>query len=300
MPRTHLLALALASLAAPALAGTPINETRRLDPQGRVEIENLKGRIQVRAWDRNEVQVTGTLGAGAERLSVEGSGSHLSVEVKYPDGSWGRRGDKTEPTILLLKVPLQASLDIDSVSAEVDVAGVAPRELEIESVSGAVTVAAAPRSASISSVSGMQKLTLNSAGDVDVESVSGDVQLRGRLKGAVHAETVSGNVTVDTLGESLRKFGTSTVSGDITARMGLANGGEIRGETVSGDITLHLPKATSARVVAESFTGDLTVPGATAKKEEFGPGSSLDARLGGGAGEIHVETFSGDFDINLD
>ena len=49
----HVLALAIcASLAsAPLFAGTPIDQTRPLNPDGRVEISNLKGSIEVRAWE---------------------------------------------------------------------------------------------------------------------------------------------------------------------------------------------------------------------------------------------------------
>ena len=41
----------------PAFAATPINQSRPLDPRGRVEIENMKGTIEVRAWDRAEVKI---------------------------------------------------------------------------------------------------------------------------------------------------------------------------------------------------------------------------------------------------
>jgi hypothetical protein len=101
----HVLALALcAGLAcAPLYAGTPINETRPLDPRGRISIDNLKGRIQVRAWDRNEVRVTGTLGDGVEKLVVRGDRDDLEVRVEYPKHMGGWRNDRTGPTELLLR-----------------------------------------------------------------------------------------------------------------------------------------------------------------------------------------------------
>ena len=68
------------------------------------------------------------------------------------------------------------------VAVDIDVVGTAGHELEIDSVSGAVTVAGAPDSAQVESVSGNVRLHLNSA-NVDVESVSGDITLRGRLSG---------------------------------------------------------------------------------------------------------------------
>jgi len=297
-PTVLVLALC-ACLASPMLlAATPIDQTRPLDARGKVEIDNLKGRIQVRAWNRNEVRITGSLGDGVEKLVIEGQGDHLLVRAQYPKqiGAW--RGDRTGPTDLQLQVPLRADLDIESVSADIDVDGVAPGELSIDTVSGKVVVAAAPDHADINTVSGDLEATLNS-GDVKVETVSGDARLNGRLKGQVHGETVSGRLMIDSAGQAVRRLSAATVSGDTTLDVGLADGGEIRSETVSGDIRLRLPKTISARVNAQSFSGDLSAPGAKVRKEEFGPGSSLDQRYGSGAGEIHLETFSGNASVEL-
>jgi len=298
--RPTILVLALcACLASPLLlAATPIDQTRPLDARGKVEIDNLKGRIQVRAWNRNEVRITGSLGEGVEKLVIEGQGDHLLVRAQYPKqiGAW--RGDRTGPTDLQLQVPLRADLDIESVSADIDVDGVAPGELSIDTVSGKVVVAAAPEHADITTVSGDLQATLNS-GDVKVETVSGDARVSGRLKGQVHGETVSGRLSIDSNGENLRRLSTGTVSGDTSIAVGMVDGGEIKSQTVSGDIRLRLPRNVSARVNAQSFSGDLSAPGATVRKEEFGPGSSLDQRYGSGAGEIHLETFSGDAKVEL-
>lgn len=297
----QVLALAICtSLAcAPLFAATPIDQTRPLDPRGRIEIDNLKGRIQVRAWDRNEVRITGTLGEGVEKLVIDGDRDNLEVRVQYPKrmGSW--RSDRSEPTVLLLQVPLRADLDIESVSADIDVDGVAPGDLDIETVSGNVVVAGAPGQASVSSVSGDLRLTLNSR-EARSETVSGDIVLAGRLDGEVHAETVSGDIHIDSRGERVRRLSTGTVSGDAEVQVGLVDGGEIRSETVSGDIRLRLPKSLSARVRGESFSGDLEAPDVQVHKEEFGPGKSFEARYGTGAGEIRIESFSGDAILTLE
>ena len=293
------LAICTSLACAPLFAGTPINETRPLDPRGRIDIDNVKGRIEVRAWDRNEVRITGTLGDGVEKLVIDGDRNDLEVRVEYPQRMGGWRGDRSGPTILVLQVPLRADLDIESVSADIDVDGVAPGDLDIETVSGNVVVAAAPGKASVSSVSGDLRLTLNTA-DAMSESVSGDIGLSGRLNGEVHAETVSGDIAIDSRGERVKRLSTGTVSGDAEVRVALAQGGEIHSETVSGDIRLRMPKALSARVRGESFSGDLEAPGATVHKEEFGPGQSLEARYGSGAGEIRIESFSGDAILTLE
>lgn len=286
--------MALACIVAlPAFAGTPINQTRPLDPRGRVEIDNLKGRVEVRGWDRPEVKLSGTLGDGVEKFSVEGDSNALHIEVKYPS-----RSNQSEPTILILQIPLRADLEVDTVSADIDVNGMASRELSLESVSGDITANGAPHRAKVESVSGDAKLTFNS-GDVDVNTVSGDVTLGGRLNGEVSVETVAGDVRVDTKGEKLSNFRSGTVSGDIQVRMGLAGDGVVKMESVSGDLLLLMPRDLSAQVSGESFSGELKAPGANVKREEFGPGSSFRAGYGAGKGQIRMESFSGDAELRL-
>ena len=281
------------------MAATPIDQTRPLDPTGRIDIENLKGRIQVRAWDRAEVQVSGTLGDGVEKLIVEGDRQRLVVKVQYPKSSgWG--GNKTGPTDLQLMVPVRAELEIDSVSANVDVSGVAPARLSIDSVSGDVAVAgAAPREVDVETVSGNVHMTVNS-NDVEVQSVSGDLVLRGRMAGEIKTETVSGDIDVVVNGETVHELTANTVSGDADIRTGLARGGEIKLESVSGDLLLVMPKDTSAQVNGKSFSGDLKAPGASIIRPKHGPGASFTNRYGSGDGQVSIETFSGDAELRLE
>ncbi len=286
------IALACAALA-PAWAATPIDQVRALDPRGRVEIDNLKGRVEVRAWDRQEVRVTGSLGDGVEKLVIDGDRDELRIEVKYPN-----RSRNTEPTMLVVQVPLQAELEIETVSADIDVHGVAPRELSLQSVSGDIVANGAPRRASVESVSGDVNLTFNSS-EIEASTVSGDLVVAGRLTGEASVETVSGDLRFDSRGERLRKFSAGSVSGNIAARLALAEAGEIRMESVSGDLGLDLPKDLSAEVSGESFSGDLSAPGAKIQREDFGPGSSFHQRYGDGKGEIRLETFSGDARLRL-
>ena len=289
-----LLTALLACVAAPAFAATPINEARPLDARGHVEVSNVKGRIEVRTWDKAEVAITGSLGNGVERLQIEGDRNALEIKVRYP-----RNSRNAEATTLVLNVPRQANLDVSGVAVEIDVSGVAGDELDIESVSGNVIAVGAPRSAEISSVSGDLRLNLNSR-DVDAETVSGSISLRGRIGGQISAETVSGDISIDTRGEAARRLSTSSVSGNASFTGALADSGRISAESVSGDIRLTLPKSLSARVHAESFSGSLSAPGVSVSRPKYGPGSSFEHTFGSGSGEIHLETFSGDAELRLE
>lgn len=290
----HIICLALAGLAAPAFAATPIDETRPLRADGEVEVGNVKGSIEVRTWDRDEVRITGSLGDGVERLEITAAGGKVAVKPRYP-----RNSSDAEPTVLVLEIPRRASLDVDSVAASVDVQGVAGESLEIDSVSGGVVAVGAPRRADVESVSGDLRLNLN-ARDVDVESVSGNVVLRGRITGEVSMETVSGDIDLDTRGERLARLEVGTVSGDASVRGGIADGGRFSFDSVSGNVRLALPADSSARVEASTFSGDIRAPGAAVQHKRLGPGARLEHRYGTGSGSIAIDTFSGDVTLQLD
>jgi hypothetical protein len=286
----------------PALAATPINQVRPLAADGSVSIENIKGRIVVRTWDRAEVGITGSLGEGVEKLLVEGSASDLRIEVRYPSSGggwfgWGGDGGRSEASTLEVSVPAGAGVKIDSVSASVEVSGVAGRRLAVDTVSGGVVVnSARPGEARIESVSGDLELELETA-SLAVDSVSGDVRVKGRVTGVVAIDTVSGDA--DLAAGRLDRLSVSSVSGDSRIRAALAPGGSITADTVSGGLSLALPPETSARLRAETFSGSITSPVGTVQTEPYGPGKRLEARLGAGGGDIRLESFSGDIRLEI-
>jgi len=295
----RLIAPLLFLAAVPALAATPIDETRPLVADGQVSVDNVKGRIQVEAWDRPEVSITGSLGEGVEGLELEGDQDALSIRVRYPrrGGGWfgWGGGDGGEPSELRVRVPAGASVNVDAVSATVEVGGVRGRRLEVDSVSGNVVVRdARPGEARLASVSGDLEAALDTQ-DLRAETVSGDIGLRGRIGGRVQIESVSGDVDVEA--DMLERLVFSSVSGDARLALALASGGSVQAETLSGRLELVLPAATSARLQVESFSGRISSPVGEVKTEKYGPGSRLETRLGAGEGEIRAESFSGNVRI---
>ena len=276
----HYYACSLASLllAGTALADTPINETRAVNADARIEISNVKGAVTVSAWDKAEVAISGTLGEGTKPLLIEGGAAHLTIKVQSTDQqgwfNWGS-GTRMGDTLLDVKVPRNAEMKIDVVSAEVSVAGVAGRTLDVDSVSGDVDL------------NGTAERT-------HLESVSGNLRARG-LAGEMKFETVSGDI--DAEGGVYREIGAGTVSGDINLRGTPAPGARVDVETMSGDVHLYLPTDVSARLRASTFSGSIRSDFGKAEEPEHGPGSSLDTTQGSGGGQIGIETFSGDIEI---
>ena len=300
---TLLLTFGLAALlsSGAALAATPINQTRALNADGEVHVENISGLIKVRVWNESKVQISGSLGEGVEKLVIEGDARRLHIKVKYPDRkgwfNWGGGTNVKEATQLEVMVPIKATLDLDAVSANIDVQGSAAPQMTISSVSGDSSVlASSPGKLSVESVSGNVTLKLTSP-QVTVNTVSGDIKMLGHLHGRLDVETVSGDVELDT--PVLNQLNFNSVSGDGRFQTSLSNNGRIKMESVSGDLRLSLPKTISGEFKVESFSGDISSAFGKVVKEEYGPGQSLNARIGEGKSVVNLNTMSGDVTIEL-
>jgi DUF4097 and DUF4098 domain-containing protein YvlB len=103
------------------------------EANGEVVISNVSGSIDVRGWDRNEVQVTGHLGDGVERLDVETNGGRVVVKVVLPRGN-SHDGEAD----IEVSVPKNSSVEVSAVSADVSSRGVLGTQ-RLKSVSGEVT-----------------------------------------------------------------------------------------------------------------------------------------------------------------
>ncbi|TCO36871.1 DUF4097 family beta strand repeat-containing protein [Dokdonella fugitiva] len=290
------LALAIAFALGDARAGTPINEHRDVSPTAQIDVSNVKGSVTVSGWDKPEVSITGTLGDGAKKLSVEGSADHLRIKVEPPDRqgwfSWGA-DTRMSDSVLDVRVPKNAEMKIEVVSADVTLSGVAGRRLDVDGVSGKLRLESSAKEVEIDSVSGDIDITGN-AERAHVETVSGNIRARG-LGGQVKFDTVSGDVDAENAG--YREITAGTVSGDVSLRGKPDAGARVEVETMSGDVHLFLPADLSARVNASSFSGRIRSDFGTVSEPEHGPGSSLEVTTGSGSGQVKLETFSGDIDI---
>jgi hypothetical protein len=284
-----------------AQATTPINQTRALNDDGLVSIGNVKGKIVVRTWAQPQVRITGTLGDGVEKLIVEGDARSLHIEVKNPEDHgwkfWSYGDGHAGPSTLEVTVPQHASLDLDAVSADIDVQQMAGRKLTADNVSGNTRItASSPGEIHVDAVSGDVVLRVTTAKSW-AETVSGNIDLQGGLTGDVHLETVSGDMRL--VAGQLDNFKLDTVSGDADLRFGLGPAGVAKGESLSGDIVVALAAGSNARLHVETFSGDIRSFVGSVRKDD-GPGRSLDARIGDGQGQINLESFSGDVTVKRD
>src|SRR5512135_785190 len=122
----------IALMASPGLAaaGSPINKRTAADPTGTVEISNVAGSVLVTGWERPEVEVTGELGDGSERLEFTKAPKLTRIKVILPDRSY-----HVDETDLVVKVPFGSVLSINAVSADVRIQNVRGAQ-RLQTVSG--------------------------------------------------------------------------------------------------------------------------------------------------------------------
>lgn len=299
------LPVAVAATAPPAEdvinadAGAPkaIDRSYSFAADGTVEISNVRGSVTINGTNQNTISLSGSLGAGS-RLEIEGGESHLELRVESErEGGWfGNHGPQNDTT-LVLNVPHAVALKLDLVSADSKVSGIDGKSLDVDNVSGRVQLSGAARNIEVDSVSGNVTLDVAKAGAVErahLQTVSGDIHATG-ADGRVKLETVSGSISYSA--PAVTEFNAESVSGTIDATAAPTKSARVRLETMSGHLRLHLPASLSARLSAETFSGNIKSDFGTVSKAEYGPGSSLDARVGEGDARIETESFSGSIEL---
>lgn len=161
-------------------------------------------------------------------------------------------------------------LEINGVSADIEVRGVAFDELDVESVSGDISVSdVTGRKLSVQTTSGKGVVSGADVTKLNLESTSGDMKATGSRASEVDVETIS-------------------ASASIALTIAPA---QFEAETVSGRITLALPKdATDFAVELESVSGDFDCGFA-------GVQQSGRYVVGSGAYRYEFTSVSGDFAI---
>jgi hypothetical protein len=290
-PVARAIALLVATLPLAALAGTPINKLTVADPTGTVEISNTAGTVTVTGWDRNEVEVTGELGKGTERLDFTKADKITRIKVVLPN-----RPNNVEDTDLIVKVPATSLVSVNTVSADIGVQGVRGTQ-RLQSVSGEMRTEASGEDIECRTVSG----DVNIAGSgrkglVSITTVSGDATAT-RLAGEVNGSTVSGNLTLG-VGETSRSRLRST-SGDLTLQGSLAADARLDIESISGDVRLDLVGKTGADFDVASFSGDIRncFGPQPVRTDEYAPGKEWRHQEGDGSARVRIKTLSGDVSV---
>jgi len=272
-------------------ASKNVYEKRKLDADGSLYVENISGSVEVRGWDKDEVEVSGVLGDGAEGLTVDAKGYHIVVRVEYPED-----GDEVGESHLKIRMPRTAELNASTVTADLDVDEMRG-SVEAQVVSGDIEVGGAPSECDIELVSGNVDIDAVCP-DLSIEVVDGDVNIRGAME-ELRIESVSGDVLIEP--SRVKRLQVESVAGDVRFEGDLGEDASCRVTVHSGEVVLLLPGDVDAHFAVRTFSGDIVNAfGEPAEKtNELVPGKALTFRAGTGAARVRIETFSGNVRLEM-
>jgi len=287
--RYVVLVVLIVAAAGAVWADQSVNESRPVASGAEISVENLAGTLTIEGTTGGVLEVTGTLGDGVEGLDidVDEEDGEIYIEVVFDEDYHGRQTDATN---LMIRLPADSPLSIETVSSSITVTGM-QSALEIESVSGAIKVTGTPATLDIENVSGSVSVESAPSGS-DVESVSGQITI-GVVMGDIDLANVSGNISIKdgTLGEA----DVESVSGSITCHAVPGASGDIDMETMSGTITLLVDSGAAASFDLSTFSGSIENDfGPEAHRtSKYTPGKELSFNTGHGGPNISLTSFSG-------
>jgi hypothetical protein len=238
---------------------TEVQQTVAAEPNVIVSLCIASGSINVRGWDRNEVQARSADAETIElrRASANTSGPASRIEVLIADpaeGPHARAGSCTAFSDVELNVPRGAIVQLQTRDGDINVADVA--EARVEAQSGDIDLQHVTRLAEARALSG--DITLkDSSGRVQLGSVSGSVEatnVRSLTPGDdFEAGTVSGDVILKEVGHA--QVHAKSVSGSLNMTGALVRGGRYDFKTMSGDVLFNMPADSSFKLNAKVSQG---------------------------------------------
>ncbi len=277
-----LITLALATVACDEMdmdfAGpkveAPFHYSFDAKPGERLDLETFNGSVEIRAWDQNKVDISGTKYASsaalrdAIRIDANGTGSGVSVRAVRPSEHHGNMGAK-----FVVRVPHDIALDRIITSNG---------SIRVDEINGPVHVHSSNGSVTLTHIHGaVDAETSNSA--IDLTELTGNAVLHTN-NGHIHADHVNGLV------EATSSNGSITVSFDAPPK------NDVHAETSNSSIEITMPASSPARIRANtsngSITSDFDVAGKSADSKNH-----LEGTVNGGGPLLDLETSNGSIKI---
>jgi DUF4097 and DUF4098 domain-containing protein YvlB len=284
---------------------TRLDTTVKVERGTIVDLNATDGKIVVRGWDRDEVEIH----AISETGELQFSKSARSVRVEARRG--GNRSRTLDATINV-RVPLNTRVVVGTMLGNVEVLDVRG-EVDANLYSGDLTIRGSSGRTSVSNVSGDINVS-DVDGSLHVTAISGEMTLSD-IRGDVSVNSNSGDVTMRGIQSNVVQV--QVVQGDIAYDGTLSKDGRYAFNTHSGDVSLWLPETTKANIGLQSFSGSLRttfpvtlppnsttarVPSSNLRQSTARPLSLTQPQqleLGGGGGaQVSIQTFDGDVNIS--
>ncbi|MGA2986903.1 MAG: DUF4097 family beta strand repeat-containing protein [Terriglobia bacterium] len=246
----------------------------------RITLNNLKGHVLVRGWDKAQVHVVYTVASArievdSEILPDTGPADKVHFDTHLLDSTLPVNEQVADYT---LDVPAGASLEIRDPQGKVMVQGM-QADVSVQSVSADISVR-------------------DYSGHLSVRSVAGDIEVI-RPSGNVEADSITGNLHF--VSPATTRLHGSTTSGRILYEGDFMDRGDYILSAYSGDVDIVCPPSASYELRAKTLKGKVinTMP-MTHRRESASPLGASNSLLGthnAGKANVELTSFSGNIRI---
>jgi DUF4097 and DUF4098 domain-containing protein YvlB len=243
----------------------------------KIAVRNSSGRIQVKAWTKNEVLVAWTNTSGKSVVETEEAGNRVEVSTRVSEDGDLADDSKTDFEIT---VPVESELSVRTDSGNVTV----------DSVHGDMTFDTVGANLQLSDVDGYMV----------VKTIDGSLVCT-RCSGKLEANSISGNVQM--ISPTLDSVRVQTSSGNILFDGSFLSRGIYIMKNFSGTIEVHFSSSDSFDVNANSLKGDV-INQATFKPDTHGTphpaskwGHGFVGTMNEGHAKVELSSFSGTIKI---
>lgn len=253
-----------------------------LAPTGAIRLYGAGGTIVVRAWDRDSVDITGTVLSGSAPFA---GGTRLAYKFSTYNGS---PPSDTAGTHIIVRAPRRSQVWVKTITADVTVSG-AIGAVDVYTITGRIEVNGSPDALTAESMQG-DVLVAGALGWVRAKSGTGRVRFEGEARD-IALSTVSGDIATSTQFERGRF---ESMSGNIELSGTLSRGASADVDSHSGAVTLRLGPQVSAAFTVYTVSGQIVNRlSPVAARPSRGKGQELAFSAADGAARVTVRTFQG-------
>ena len=263
-----------------AAAEKPHDKTFDTTREPLIRVNNLRGRVLLRGWDKARVHVVYTVVSPRvevdnEVLPESGPAERLRFETHLLDA---RLVSDEQVTDFIFDVPAGASLEIHNRQGSVVVEGM-QADASLQSVNGDITVRDYSGHLSVHSISGNIEV-MRAAGILEASTITGSLHFVSPATTSLHGSTTSGRITYE---------------GDFSPR------GEYVLSAYSGDVDILCPPSASYELTAKTLRGKVSNSLVMNHRREAATpmegASSLLGTHNTGKASLEITSFSGNINI---
>jgi DUF4097 and DUF4098 domain-containing protein YvlB len=211
---------------------------RHFTVQGKpvVTVQNATGRIQVRAWDKQEVLILGQRGSTNVEVDTEQAGNRIEIATRVISGNANPDALRADYDI---SVPAESELQVRSDSGNVTVDSV-HGDMSFDTVAADLALQDVEGYLVIKSIGGSTICT-RCSGRLDATSISGDVKLLQPTMDNVRVQTSSGNIFFDGSFMNRGIYVLKNYSGTIEVRFSSTDSFDVRATSLYGNVINQAP-----------------------------------------------------------